>query len=142
METPQPRNDRYRHGEVLLALSFVLLKLHVLYDTWGRSQGYDRGIWLDMLRVVRWFEPLPPSSALSYSYHPPLSFLIGRLIYWFYPHDVEVSQIASTLAILVAFFAFRHVLRFLGWLWTLPGMWLLYGGFSIPLIVSRCRDHK
>ena len=136
MDTLQPRNDRYRYGEALLALSLVLLKLHVLYDTWGRAQGYDRGVWLDMLHAVRWFEPLPASAALSCSYHPPLSFLIGRLIYLLYPHDVEASQISSTLAVLVAFFSLRYVLRFLGWLWTLPGMCLLYGGVSIPLIVS------
>jgi hypothetical protein len=136
VENLQPRNDRYRYGEALLALSFVLLKLHVLYDTWGISQGYDRDICLAMLRTVRWFGPLPASSALSYSYHPPLAFLIGRLIYGLYPHAVEVSQIASTLAVLVGLFSLRYVLRFLGWLWTLPGMWLLYGGFSIPIIVS------
>jgi len=136
VQTLQPRNVRYRYVEGLLALSVVLLKLHVLYDTWGRLQGYDGGLWLNMFRVVRWFEPLPPSTALSVGYHPPLSFLIGRLIYLLYPHDVEVSQVSSTIAILVAFFSLRYILRFLGWLWTLPGIWLLYGGFSIPLVVS------
>jgi hypothetical protein len=118
VENLQPRSDRYRYGEALLALSVVLLKLYVLYDTWGNAQGYDRGICLDMFNAVRWFAPLPASSALGYSYHPPLTFLIGRIVYGLYPHDVEASQISSTLAIWVAFFSLRYVLRFLGWLWT------------------------
>jgi hypothetical protein len=135
VEASPPENQRYKHIDALLAVSVVLLKLHVLHDTWGRMQGFDAGGWIDMLHATHWFEPLPPPYLLWSSWHPPLSFLIGRLVYLVYPHEVEASQVVSTLAILVAFFALRHTMRCLGWLWTLPGLWLLYGGFSIPLIV-------
>jgi hypothetical protein len=136
MPTSPSRTDRYRHLEALLAAVVVLLKLHVLWDSWSKVQGYDWGGFIEMLNVAHWFEPLPPPMMLWSSYHPPLSFLIGRAIYTIYPHEVEASQIESTLSILIAFFAFRYVLRRTGWLWTLPGLWMLYGVMSLPLVVN------
>ena len=51
------------------------------------------------------------------------------------PREVEASQLLSTLSIVGAFFALRSALRYIGCLSTLSGLILLYGGFSIPLIV-------
>lgn len=129
-------NDRYKHVESLLAVSLVLLKFNVLYHTWGKIQGYDWFSWIEMFHVVHWFEPLPPALIWGASYHPPLSFLTARLIFPFYPHEYEVSQVNASLSILVAFFSLRYALRRIGWLHTLPGLWVLYGGISIPVIVS------
>jgi len=69
------------------------------------------------------------------SYHPPLSYLMARWIYAVYPHDLEVSQILSTLAMIGAVFSIRSTLRSTGVLHTLPGLVLLYVSASVPLIV-------
>ena len=121
--------------ERILTACLVLLKLHVLYDGWGRLQGFDGNPWLDVFRATHWFEPLPGPKALFASYHPPLSYLLCRLIFAAYPHEVEASQILSTLAMLVAVFALRSTLRTIGLLWTLPGLSVLYVASSIPLTV-------
>jgi hypothetical protein len=88
-----------------------------------------------VFRATHWFEPLPLPRALIASYHPPLSYLMGRLVLVVVPNEVEASQLLSTLCILGAFLALRGSLRHIGWLATLPGLILLYGGFSIPLLV-------
>jgi 4-amino-4-deoxy-L-arabinose transferase-like glycosyltransferase len=122
--------------EFVLTTSMVLLKLYVLYATWGRIQGFDALPWLDVFRVTRWFEPLPGPKMLFYSYHPPLSYLLCRWIYAVYPHELEASQILSTLAIIGVAFALRSTLRTIGVLWTLPGLAMLYVSASIPLVVA------
>ena len=128
----RPNNSRL---EPLLAVALVALKCWVLYSTWGTPQGFDAPHWLDVLRATHWFEPLPPPRALIASYHPPLSYLMGRLILPFLSSDVAASQVLSTLCLIGAFFALRSALRFTGILWTVPGLILLYGGFSTPLLV-------
>ncbi len=130
-----PSQNRYRHVEPLLALTIVSLKLRVLYANWGLAQGYDYRSWLEMFRAVDWFGRLPPPLVWGGSYHPPLSYLLARLVYAVYPHEVEASQVSSTLAIIFAFFAMREVMRRIGALYTVFGFWLLYGGFSIPLLI-------
>ncbi len=124
-----------RRLEHLLCATIVVLKLLVLYGAWGHLQGFDAGSWLEVFRVTHWFEPLPPPRALLASYHPPLSYLLARLIFWALPNETAASQVVSTLALLGAFFGLRMVLRRIGWLYSLSGLWLLYGGFSLPLFV-------
>ena len=133
-----PELDRtrpYCRLEPALAVLLVVLKLLVLRGTWGRAQGFDAPHWLAVLRATHWFEPLPLPRALIASYHPPLSYLMGRLALVAVPNEVEASQLLSTLCILGAFLSLRRSLRHIGWLATLPGLILLYGGFSIPLLV-------
>lgn len=135
MAQTQVGQARYRRWEPLLAGLLVALKLLVLGGAWGRHQGFDAPHWLDVFRLTHWFEPLPQPRALFGSYHPPLSYLLGRLVYTIVPHEVQASQVLSTLALLSAFFALRSLLSRIGWLGTVAGLWLLYGGFSIPLLV-------
>lgn len=125
-----------RRVELLLTTCLVLLKIHVLHDAWGRLQGFDAGPWLDVFHATHWFERLPRPEEFFASYHPPLSYLFCRWIFFVYPHEVEASQILSTLSMLGATFALRSSLRTIGMLWTLPGLSILYVGASIPLIVS------
>ena len=134
-EGTQVARYRYKRVEALLCLSLVFLKLNVLYRQWGKPTGYDWFNWLPVLHYTRWFETLPSTRSVGISYHPPLAYLLARLIHYAYPHEVEASQILSTLATLAAFFALRAWIRRVGWLYTLPGFWLLYGGMSIPLLV-------
>lgn len=124
-----------RRVERFAAFVFVLLKLYVLYDAWGVLQGFDPASWLDVFRATHWFEPLPSPRAFFASYHPPLSYLLARIVYWFYPHETDACMIVSTLAMIGGFFALRSALRHVGWLLSLPGVWLLYGGTSVPLLV-------
>jgi hypothetical protein len=112
-----------------------VLKSYVLYSTWGKLQGFDAPAWLETFRVTHWFEPLPAPRSLLASYHPPLSYLLTRVIFTAIPKEVEATQVLSTLAMLVAFFGFRKALREIGILESLAGMWLLYAGFSLPLYV-------
>ena len=135
MSLQASQTERWKQVEPLLAVSLVLLKLHVLYDTWGRIQGFDPGVWLDVVRLTHWFDPLVSAHAYYGSFHPPLSYLLGRAVLSIYPHEVEASQILSTLSLLGAFFVLRSIIRRIGWLHTLPGLWVLYGGMSVPLIV-------
>jgi hypothetical protein len=121
--------------EAVLAVAVVVLKLDVLYGTWGRIQGFDADPWMNVFRATHWFRPLPGVREMYNSYHPPLSYLLCRLIYAVYPHDVEASQIMSTLALIAAVFALRATLRTIGVLWTLSGLVLLYGFASVPLVV-------
>ena len=121
--------------EAVLAASTVLLKFDVLFQTWGRMQGFDAAPWINVFHATHWFRPLPGVREMYNSYHPPLSYLLCRLIFAVYPHDVEASQIMSTLALIGAVFALRATLRAIGVLWTLPGLVLLYGLASVPLIV-------
>jgi hypothetical protein len=124
-----------RRLEQLLCATIVVLKIFVLYGAWGRLQGFDAGSWLEVFRVTHWFEPLPQPRAFLASYHPPLSYLLARIIYWFLPNETAASQVLSTLALIGGFFGLRAVLRRIGWLYSLSGLWLLYGGFSMPLFV-------
>ena len=132
---PPSVTEPYRRLEIWLAASLVVLRGFVLWRTWGRAQGFDAPHWLAVMHATHWFEPLPLPRALIASYHPPLSYLLGRSIYDIFHRDVEASQLLSTLSIVGAFFALRSALRYIGYLGTLPGLILLYGGFSIPLIV-------
>jgi hypothetical protein len=126
---------RLRCPEAILTTCLVLLKLNVLFMAWGNIQGFDAGPWIDMFRATHWFEPLPDPRSLFGAYHPPLSYLVCRVIYAAYPHEVEASQILSTLAGIGATFALRDTLRTLGILWTLPGLAMLYVTASLPLLV-------
>jgi hypothetical protein len=121
--------------EFALTAGVVLLKLNVLRSTWGRVQGFDALAWLEVFQGTHWFHELPGVRTFWNSYHPPLSYLICRWIYAAYPHEVQDSQILSTLAIIVSLFAIRSTLRTIGILWTLPGLALLYVAASIPLVV-------
>src|ERR1700690_1477557 len=124
-----------RRLEHLLCATIVVLKLFVLYGVWGKLQGFDAVPWLEVFRVTHWFEPLPQPRALFASYHPPLSYLLARTIFWALPNEAAASQVLSTLALIGGFFGLRAALRRIGWLYSLPGLWLLYGGFSMPLFV-------
>lgn len=130
-----PSGVRWRRLELGLLAGVIVLKLVLLARVWGQLQGFDAGLWLETFDVTRWFEPLPGVRALPASYHPPLSFLAARGLYRIYPHPVEVSQIMSTLWMIGVMLALRSVVRRLGWLWTLPGLWLVYGTVSVPLLV-------
>lgn len=129
--------DAVRCGrlERALCVTLVILKLYVITIAWGKTQGFDAGAWLEVFRVTHWFEPLPTARAMLASYHPPLSYLLARLFYFAIPNETGASQVLSTLALLAAFFALRSVLRQIGWLQSMAGLWLLYGGFSLPLFV-------
>ncbi|MGH7439502.1 MAG: hypothetical protein ACRENE_27755, partial [Polyangiaceae bacterium] len=131
---PQPSGELRRH-ERLLTTCLVLLKLDVLYDNWGVPQGFDRIPWIDVFRVTQWFRPFPDPKSMFASYHPPLSYLLARCIFRFYPHEVECSQILSTAAMLVALLALRSTLRTIGVLWTLAGFVMFYCAASLPLLV-------
>ncbi len=107
----------------------------MLRATWGKAQGFDAIPWLDMYRATHWFEPLPDPRSLLASYHPPLSYLLVRLINGVVPDAIAASQVLSSAAMLAAFFGFRHVLKRTRCLESTAGLWLLYGGFSLPLYV-------
>jgi hypothetical protein len=124
-----------RRAERVLTGCLVLLKLQVLYRASGHLEGFDADPWLDVFRATHWFRPLPGPRSLFLAYHPPLSFLVARLIYAVYPHEVQASQIVSTLAMIGATFALRDTLRTMGILWTLPGLVMLYVTASLPLVV-------
>jgi hypothetical protein len=134
-DVDQVTRYRWKRIESLLCMSLVALKFGVLGRQWSNVTGYDWFSWLPIMHWTHWFENLPSTRSFASSYHPPLSFLIARLIYVVYPHEVEVSQVLSTAAMLGAFFVMRAWLKRLGWLFTMPGLWLLYGGMSIPLFV-------
>ncbi len=121
--------------EQALTACLILLKLSVLHGTFGRMQGFDCTPWMDVFHVTDWFKPLPNPRAMFGSYHPPLSYLLARWIYRVYPHDVECSQILSTIAAIGTVLSIRSVLRTMGVLWTIPGLTMLYCSTSIPLIV-------
>jgi hypothetical protein len=124
-----------RYVELALTACLVLLKLHVLHGAWGQIQGFDAEPWLDVFRATHWFQPLPGAANMFNNYHPPLSYLICRWIYAIYPHELEDSQVLSTLAMIGAIFALRSTLRTIGILWTLAGLVMLYTAASIPLLV-------
>jgi hypothetical protein len=113
----------------------VILKLEVLYRSRGHLEGFDAQPWMDVFRATHWFRPLPAPKSLFLAYHPPLSFLVCRSIFAVYPHEVEASQILSTLAMIGATFALRDTLRTIGVLWTLPGLVMFYVTASLPLVV-------
>jgi hypothetical protein len=136
MSSAGTRTERYIQVESSLALLVVLLKIHVLHGTWGRLQGFDPYAWLDVFHATHWFAPLPPVRLWAATYHPPLSYLLGRLLTNIIPNELQASQALSTVALVIAFFCVRQLLRRIGYLWTLPGLWLLYGGISIPVVIS------
>jgi hypothetical protein len=113
----------------------VLLKLEVLYKSLGHLEGFDAQPWIDVFHATHWFRALPAPKSLFLAYHPPLSFLVCRAIFAVYPHEVEASQILSTLAMIGATFALRDTLRTTGILWTVPGLVMLYVTASLPLVV-------
>jgi hypothetical protein len=125
----------WRRVEAAFAALLLLFKLNALRVAWGHGRGYDWWPWVSTFQATHWFDPLPSPRALLGSYHPPLSYLLVRCVFWLYPREVEASQIVSTLAVAGAMLALRSALRRTGQLWTLPGLWLLYGGCSLPFVV-------
>jgi hypothetical protein len=135
MLAPDSARPPLRALEGVLTTCLVLLKVNVLRLAWGKMQGFDDVPWIDVFHVTHWFQRLPDPKSLFGAYHPPLSYLLCRWIYAVYPHEVEASQILSSLAILGATFALRSTLRTVGVLWTLPGLVMLYVTASLPLLV-------
>lgn len=133
-------DGRLRRIEPAAALVLVLLKLNVLRIGWGHQVGFDSAAWLEVFGLTHWFEPLLPPRAAFNSYHPPLAFLLTRLVYGFHPHAVEACQIVSTLSFIGGFLALRSALRHIGWLWSVPGVCFLYGGLSLPVYVWLARE--
>ncbi|MBI5493919.1 MAG: hypothetical protein HY904_02765 [Deltaproteobacteria bacterium] len=123
-----------RVERALLAL-LVLGKLFVALVTWGISTGFDRGPYLEMVRSIRGLD-LPPVDELFYSYHPPLCFLLTRGIMLTGLGAARAAQVHSFLAVFASFLVARHVMKSLGLLRSFPGLLLLYGSFSMPIVIG------
>ncbi len=118
-----------------LLLTLLLLKLHTVAEYWGHAYGYDASQWLVAFEHVHWMEPLPPIRKFFVGWHPPLSFLVTRALFWVYPHAVECSQIVSTVGVVGGVLLLRASLQHAGLLWTAGGVCFLYLAAGLPLLV-------
>ena len=124
-----------RRIESWMFLLLIGFKCQVLWRTWGHPQGYDAGPWLQVFQATHWFAKLPGPRQLFYSYHPPLAFLIARLLEFIVLKPVEASQLLATIGMIGAACAIRGTLRRLDFFYSVIGMTFFYFSFSIPIVV-------
>lgn len=89
-----------------------------------------------MVQRLTWAVPDTPIRETFYGYHPPLGFLVTRLLYLigFTPeHSIQIVSFAASLA---AFFLLRAVLKHLHLLSKPSGIAFLYIASSIPIQLS------
>lgn len=89
-----------------------------------------------MVQRLTWAVPDTPIRETFYGYHPPLGFLVPRLLYLigFTPeHSIQIVSFAASLA---AFFLLRAVLKHLHLLSKPSGIAFLYIASSIPIQLS------
>ncbi|OGJ60042.1 hypothetical protein A2881_03445 [Candidatus Peribacteria bacterium RIFCSPHIGHO2_01_FULL_55_13] len=89
-----------------------------------------------MVQRLTWAVPYTPIRETFYGYHPPLGFLVPRLLYLigFTPeHSIQIVSFAASLA---AFFLLRATLKHLHLLSKPSGIAFLYIASSIPIQLS------
>ncbi len=115
---------------------FLLGRIFVLHKRYATVIGFDPGAQIEMVSILSWATPDTPIRESFYGYHPPLGFLIPRLLHLagFSP---EVSiQLVSFVASLLAFFFLRMTLRHIRLLHSPSGIAFLYITSSIPIQIS------
>ena len=114
---------------------FLFLQAILLWKQWGHIQGFDAGAYLEVFDHTHFFQPLPGVREFFYSYHPPLSHFLQRIIFFLYPNREISSQILSFLAVTGAVVLLRALLKHCGLLWSLPGVCFLYIAASLPVYI-------
>ncbi len=119
----------------MLFVLFLSLQIGLLYIRWGVIQGFDAGAYLEVFAHIHFFQSLPGVREFFYSYHPPLTHLLQRIIFSLYPNREISSQILSFLAVTGGIIFFRAALKYCGILWSIPGICLLYIAGSLPVYI-------
>lgn len=126
---------RWKIIEWCFLAALLVLRVQLLRMQWGHLQGFDAGPYMEMFERVDWFQAIPDVRASFTSYHPPLTYLLNKLIFFVYPHAVESSQMLSWLSVTGGLLFLRATLKYIGVLWTIPGICLFYLGASLPLFI-------
>lgn len=115
---------------------FLLGRVTVFWKRLGTVIGFDPGAQIEMIDKLSWAVPDTPMHESFYGYHPPLGFLLARLIHLLGASPEVSIQIVSFAASLLAFFFLRETLRHLQLLDRPSGMAFLYLTSSIPIQIS------
>ena len=103
---------------------------------YGTVIGYDSGAHIEMVQRLTWAMPDTPIRETFYGYHPPLGFLVPRLLHLIGFTPEHSIQIVSFAASLTAFFLLRATLKHLHLLSKPSGIAFLYIASSIPIQLS------
>ena len=102
----------------------------------GIESGWDSGPFLGHMGALTWTNFLPAIDSGFYAYHPPLGFLLTRTVHLLGFSPIVAGQIVSFTCSVLAFLALRQALHLLKLRDTPLGIGLLYGMFSLPLLLS------
>lgn len=128
-----------RTKEQLLLWTFLVLHFTLLFVHWGNISGHDALEFLGTLKDTNLFGPLPDLYTYRTSYHPPLSFLLAKLLSFSTGNLITGTQLLSSASILGTFLLLRSTLRQINLLQTTPGVIFLYLSSSLPLYVYLSR---
>lgn len=135
--TPSAASAPWRRTERLFLATFLIGRLYVFCERLGTVIGFDSGAQIEMVTKLSWSMPDTPIRESFYGYHPPLGFLVPRLLHVGLGFTPEISiQIVSMMASLAAFFFLRATLRYMHVLHRPSGIAFLYITSSIPIQVS------
>jgi|GEM_PF-2400310 hypothetical protein len=121
--------------EKFMLISFLLLKIYLLYAKFGQVIGFDANPYIRVFKQTFWFKEFPPIRGYVYAYHPPLAPLMQRLISNVGLDHIDSAQILSFLCVIGSFFAFRAILKRIGILYKFYGVAFLYLAFSLPVFI-------
>lgn len=116
-----------------LCLTLVVAKILLFFRRYNEMGGSDAGSHLDMVRELTWSHPMIDIKAMFYSYHPPLGFLLPRLLYLAGLTDRVAVQIVALLFSLTAFFLLRATLKHLKLLAHPVALAFLYLFAAMPM---------
>ncbi len=123
----------YARAERFLLGIFLFSRAVLALRTFDDGVGWDAGDHLEMLDHWPWEEEVWSVRSRFYAFHPPLGFFLGRVLVVLGIHRDAAAQTVAAVAMLLAFFAIRFVLRRLGVLHSMRGLVMLYGGASLPV---------
>ena len=118
-----------------LLAAYLFARIWLLADAFGQASGWDTGAHMEMLTAWPWSERFWDIRSAFYAYHPPLAFLLPRILMTMGLPDVQSVQIIAALATLASFFCIRSLLKHLDLLTKPIELAFLYITFSLPFLI-------
>ncbi len=134
---PDPFSKRL---ELFFLFLFVCSRTWLFFAHRGEAIGWDTSVHLEMLSSWPWSPGMWDIQSHFYAYHPPLAFLLAKLVSLLGFDPVTSVQVVSTTASMIGFLFLRESLKFLQTLWTWQGLFFLYVTSSLPIQMYLARS--
>ncbi len=126
--------------EYFFLILVLLSHLWLFFAHWGDAVGWDTDVHLQMLSDWPWSAHMWNIESQFYAYHPPLAFLLARVLLILGLDPVVSVQVVSAAASIIGFLFLRASLSALNILRTWRGLFFLIITSSLPLQVYLARS--